>query len=76
MFIWSLLPISNLLLSVFNYKHDTSWHKRRNFFSTECSKNGIHNCIMEDGTLSDFSILSLQILVVIVQATLAANFYR
>jgi hypothetical protein len=74
----SLLPIANLLLSIFNYKHDKStggWQKpRRNTSSVDCVKDG--NCLTEKGSLSDFSILSLQILVVILQATLAINLNR
>jgi hypothetical protein len=74
--IWSFLPVTNLLLSAFNYKHDYGWQKRRNFYSDECKRGTFVECIMEDGTLSDFSIISIQILVVILQATLAINFHR
>ena len=72
--LWSLLPVTNLLLSAFNYKHDYGWQKRRDYYNDKCSGN---DCVTsEDGTLSDVSIISLQILVVILQATLAINFHR
>ena len=72
--LWSLLPVTNMLLSAFNYKHDYGWQKRRN--SESCAKDRSGNCLVESGTLSDCSIISLQILVVILQATLATNFHR
>jgi hypothetical protein len=74
--IWSLLPVTNMMLSAFNYKHDYGWQKRRNYFSNNCPKEGIVKCLIEDGTLSDLSIIGLQVIVVVLQATLAMNFHR
>jgi len=72
----TMIPITNLLLSAYNFKYDSEWFNRSIQPSKDCMKNGIIECVMKEGPLSDLSVLSIQIIALVFQATLAANYFK